>query len=117
MRYIMDLARHFRVWPHARFNAQTGANFYQLAYSADGRSQDTSRAIPTYRTDDRELSPLVIAHRAAAARASASALRRRRRNTASRSRGTSCTRSYFDALFITLRTAVYGSLGFDAEFD
>ena len=68
---MVDLSRHLRVWPHLRAHAQTGVNFYQLAYSAllDPNGGIT---LPLYRTGDRELAPLITA-RAAAVCASASA--------------------------------------------
>ena len=62
-RYVMDISRHLRLWPHARLNAQTGASFYALAYSAaitpPGAQGGYDVTVPLFRTTDRELSPLV----------------------------------------------------------
>src|SRR5690606_24627015 len=57
-RYMVDLSRHLRVWPHVRIHAQTGTSFYELAYSATVEP-DGQILIPLYRTGDRELSPLI----------------------------------------------------------
>ena len=62
-RYIIDAGKHLRIWPHVRLNAQSGANFYQLAYSANANPQTEQVSLPLYRTDDRELSPLITLHR------------------------------------------------------
>ena len=60
-RYVMDLGKHLRLWPHARFNAQTGANFYALAYQAvitppanqvNGNPVSGYVTLPLYRTTD-----------------------------------------------------------------
>ena len=72
--------------------------------------------LPLYRTDDRELrrssrSP------AAAARVLGSARPRRKTQCGLNFSGDIMYTQYFDALFITFRTAVYGSIGFDAEFE
>lgn len=56
MRFLIDVGKSVRLWPHARFHAQTGADFWQLAYVSEysgGRLQ-----VPNYRTGDRELGPL-----------------------------------------------------------
>ena len=50
-RYVFDLGRHLSLWPHVRFNAQTGANFYQLAYSATLDPNTGQLVVPLYRID------------------------------------------------------------------
>jgi hypothetical protein len=115
-RYIMDLTRALRVWPHLRFNAQNGANFYKLAYSATINPTTNQILIPTFRTDDRELSPLVTATLGGGARMALTP------STATRQYGVSIQgdvayTDFFDALFVLNRTAVFGSIGFDAEFE
>ena len=57
LRYLLDLTGHIRIWPHARFHAQTGTSFYKLAYTASANA-DGSISLPVYRTGDRELGPL-----------------------------------------------------------
>jgi hypothetical protein len=56
MRFIVDAGKSVRFWPHVRFHAQTGADFWQLAYVSEysgGRLQ-----VPALRSGDRELGPL-----------------------------------------------------------
>ena len=115
-RYVIDFGRHLEVWPHGRFNAQTGANFYQLAYSATLDPQTQQLILPLYRTDDRELSPLVSLTGGGGAHYLLSAPEAKTQYGVTLQADVMYTK-YFDALFITQRTAVYGSIGFDAEFD
>lgn len=116
-RYVLDLGRHLELWPHLRFNAQTGANFYQLAYSAAIEQPPASNLIiPLYRTTDRELSPLVSATGGAGAHYILSSPDAKTVFGLSFQADAMFTK-YFNSLFITQRTAVYGTLGFDAEFD
>ena len=114
-RYVLDLGRHLELWPHLRFNAQTGANFYQLAYSA---ITDTSGnlVLPLYRTTDRELSPLVSATGGGGAHYLLSSPDAKTQFGISL-QGDAMFTKYFNSLFITQRTAVYATLAFDAEFD
>jgi len=113
-RYIQDLGRYLRVWPHGRLHAQTAANFYQLAYTAIIDSQGKI-IVPTYRSDDRELGPLVTVTAGGGARV---ALGKAEGNTqfGLTVTGDLMYTRFFEALFVTTRTAVYGALGFDAEF-
>ena len=115
-RYVVDFGRKLEIWPHARFNAQTGANFYQLAYSATVDPTTSQLIIPLYRTTDRELSPLVSLTGGGGAHFILSAPDAKTLYGVSL-QGDVMYSDYFDALFITKRTAVYGTLGFDAEFD
>lgn len=56
-RYLVDVSKNFRVWPHFRLHAQTGASFWQLAYVSDRTA--TGIQVPALRTGDRELGPLL----------------------------------------------------------
>jgi hypothetical protein len=114
-RYVFDLGRHLEIWPHVRFNAQTGANFYQLAYSA-ALDSNNNLVIPLYRTTDRELSPLVSGTGGGGAHYILSSPDAKTIFGLSFQADAMFTK-YFNSLFITQRTAVYGTLGFDAEFD
>ncbi|MEO7113855.1 MAG: DUF3570 domain-containing protein [Polyangiaceae bacterium] len=114
IRFIQDMGRYLRVWPHVRLHGQTAAGFYQLAYTAIIDSVGKI-IVPTYRSDDRELGPLVTGTLGAGGRI---ALGKAEGNT---SYGITVTGDlmytrFFEALFVTTRTAVYGALGFDAEF-
>ncbi len=58
-KYYHDLGDRLRVWPHLRLHAQTGASFYKLAYSALIDQDNIPLQLLTYRTGDRELSPMI----------------------------------------------------------
>jgi hypothetical protein len=115
-RYVFDIGRHLMLWPHVRFNAQTGANFYQLAYSATLDPNTGQLVVPLYRSDDRELSPLVTLTGGGGGHYILSAPDAKTQFGVSLQADVMFTK-YFDSLFITQRTAIYGTVGFDAEFD
>jgi hypothetical protein len=119
-RYVMDISRHLRLWPHGRLNAQTGASFYALAYSAavtpPGAPGGYDVAVPLYRTTDRELSPLVTLTGGGGARIAIGSPEAKTQFGLNFSGDVMYTR-YFNALYITFRTAVYGAVGIDAEFE
>jgi tetratricopeptide (TPR) repeat protein len=57
--YLVDLNDRLRLWPQLRFNVQSAASFWQLAYAAPVDKKDpTVFAVPALRTGDRELGPL-----------------------------------------------------------
>jgi hypothetical protein len=58
LRFMVDVRKYLRVWPHLRFHGQGGASFYQLAYAAT-ENPDGTLLVPALRTGDRELGPLV----------------------------------------------------------
>ena len=113
-RYMVDLSRHLRVWPHGRIHAQSGASFYKLAYGALLNNAD-GIVIPTYRTADRELSPLVTGTGGGGARIALGEPEGEIKYGLTVVGDVTYTR-YFQALYVTARTAVYGSIGFDVEF-
>jgi hypothetical protein len=55
--YFVDLTNRVRVWPHLRFHAQSGADFWRLAY-ASKLTPSGDGSVPALRTGDRELGPL-----------------------------------------------------------
>ncbi|MDI1476747.1 DUF3570 domain-containing protein [Polyangium sp. y55x31] len=57
LRYLYDVGKNVRIWPHFRFHAQTGTAFWQLAYVAE--KTPTGLQVPALRTGDRELGPLL----------------------------------------------------------
>jgi Tfp pilus assembly protein PilF len=116
MRYVMDLSRHLRLWPHLRFNAQTGANFYQLAYSAVVDPKTATFLIPLFRSGDRELSPLLTGTLGGGTRIALGAPEAKNQYGLTISGDVMYTK-FLNSLFVTSRTAVYGSIGFDAEFE
>ncbi len=113
-RYMVDLSRHLRVWPHLRIHAQTDTNFYNLAYSAilDPGGQIV---VPLYRTGDRELSPLITATAGGGVRLGLGEPEGEVKYGITLVGDVMYTR-YLKALYVTSRTAVYGSIGFDVEF-
>jgi hypothetical protein len=113
-RYMHDLGDRLRVWPHVRVHAQTGATFYELAYVARIDESNIPLEVPTYRTGDRELSPMVGLTAGLGTRIALSP------DTASVRYGLILSgeplyNRYFQALFIKSRTAFYGTLGFEVE--
>jgi len=72
--------------------------------------------LPTYRSDDRELSPLLTFTGGGGTHIALSAPESKTQYGLSIQGDVMYTR-YFNALFVTQRTAVYGSLMFDVEFD
>ncbi len=115
MRYVVDVSKRLRLWPHGRLNAQTGANFYRLAYGATV-SPTQGVTVPLFRTDDRELSPLVTLTGGGGMRLGLNAPESKTQWGLNVSGDVMYTK-YFDALFITFRTAVFGAIGLDAEFE
>jgi len=57
--FLVDVSERLRVWPQARFHAQTAASFWQLAYAAVPKKDEPGFVLPALRTGDRELGPLV----------------------------------------------------------
>jgi hypothetical protein len=115
-RYMVDLSRHLRVWPHVRIHAQTAASFYQLAYSAILDPPPNGQIlIPTFRTGDRELSPLITGTGGGGVRIGLGEPEGEVKYGITVTGDVMYTR-YLKALYVTTRTAVYGSAGFDVEF-
>ncbi len=114
-RFIVDVGRRLRVWPHARLHAQTGTSFYQLAYAA-ALNADGSISLPLFRTTDRELSPLVSVTAGGGVRYALTSPDAKAQIGVTLQADVMYTR-YFNAIFLTQRTAGYGTLGLDAEFD
>ncbi len=114
MRYMLDLSRHLRVWPHLRLHGQTGANFFQLAYGATLDSNG-GVTLPLYRTGDRELAPLLTGTGGGGLRIGLGAPEGDVKYGITVVGDVMYTR-YLKALYVSARTAVYGSVGFDLEF-
>ena len=116
-RIVVDAGKRLRIWPHVRVNAQTGANFYQLAYGESTNATTTGApTLPLYRTDDRELSPLITLTGGGGARIALGSVEAKTQWGLNLSGDVMYTK-YFDTLYITFRTAVYGTVGIDAEFE
>jgi hypothetical protein len=113
-RYMVDLSRHLRVWPHGRLHAQTDTNFYSRAYTA-ALGGDGQFVVPLYRTGDRELSPLVTFTGGGGARLGIGEPEGDVKLGITFVGDVMYTR-FLNSLYVVSRTAVYGSVGFDVEF-
>jgi len=117
-RYMHDLGERLRVWPHLRLHAQTSASFYQMAYaaaeSAEGGDQG-GIAVPRYRTSDREASPMIAVTAGGGARI-ALTTEKSANQYAILVSGDVMYNRYLESLFILSRTAVWGTVAFEAEF-
>ena len=114
-KYLYDLSERLRVWPHLRLHAQSGASFYQLAYVASVTEKDTPIAIPNYRTSDRESSPMMAVTVGGGSRIVLTG-EKTKPELAVVVSGDVMYNKYFQSLFILSRTAVWGTVGLDAEF-
>lgn len=114
-RYMVDLSRHLRVWPHLRLHAQTSTNFYQLAYPALLDPNQAQVIIPTFRTGDRELAALLTGTGGGGVRIGLGEPEGEVKYGITIVGDVMYTR-YLKSLYVTTRTAVYGAVGFDVEF-
>jgi len=114
-RYIRDLTSRFSAGPHVRAHIQSGTNFYNRVYESQQLS-DGALVIPTFRTTDRELSPILSLTGGVWGKF----------DLAAPGKGTQYSfifqgdvmfTHFFDALFITNRLAMYGTLAFEVNFE
>jgi hypothetical protein len=111
LRWIVDLGRRVEVWPHLRFHAQNGVNFWQRAYLGE---ITPSIELPEYRTGNRELGPLV----AETFGGGVKFFLGRAGNPKSLSLAVHCDgsyTSYLDDLYTTARTSVFGAVILEGE--
>ena len=113
--YIHDLNDRFRAWPHLRLHGQSGASFYQLAYTAKFNQPDVPLQIPQYRTSDRESSPMFAFTFGGGVRIALTSEKASVQYAIVAS-GDVMYNRYLQSLFITSRTAEWGTIGFEAEF-
>lgn len=104
----IDVTSALRIWPHLRFHAQKGVDFWSRAYIVEETAQGV--VAPQLRAGDRELGPMIAATAGAGFRVgddhvgftvSADAIYTR----------------YLDHLFIQDRLAGFAALVFDVEVD
>ncbi|MBM4360361.1 MAG: DUF3570 domain-containing protein [Deltaproteobacteria bacterium] len=112
VRYLVDVTKDIRVWPHARFHAQSGTTFYQLAYTARPNPDGTT-SLPVYRTGDRELGPLLAGTFGAGVRYDFGA----QHNYGVAFSGDVVYTSFSRTLFALDRWGYFGALNFEAVFD
>lgn len=115
LRALVDASAWLRLWVHGRFNVQGAANFYKLAYGARVDGGTGRLEVPAFRTDDRELSRLVTVTGGPGFLVNLGSGGKVRYGVSAQA-DVMWTR-YFEALFITRRTAVYGTLGLEGEFE
>jgi hypothetical protein len=58
-KYLVDVTDTMRLWPHLRFHAQSGVDFWQLAYPVTRDPATNSLKVPALRAGDRELGPMI----------------------------------------------------------
>ncbi|MBK6517348.1 MAG: DUF3570 domain-containing protein [Polyangiaceae bacterium] len=104
----IDLGTIVRIWPHLRFHAQKGVDFWQRAYVVNETSQGVEA--PQLRAGDRELGPMIAATAGGGIRLGGDHV------GLTMSADAIYTR-FLDHLFITNRIAGFGALVFDAEVD
>lgn len=114
-RYMVDLGRMLRVWPHGRLHAQTGAGFHELAYTGFISPQNGQVILPTYRTTDRELSPMASLTAGGGARVALTSPESENQIGITLT-GDAMYSQYFRSLFVRSRFAVYGAVALDFEF-
>ena len=95
-------------------HAQTGTDFYQLAYVA--ATSTAGAFIPSRRTGDRELSPLIIVTGGATARGILTSPESAHRFSLLLQADYSSTH-YYESLYFTSRSAFFGTLGVEAELE
>lgn len=108
--FMFDIDR-VRVWPHVRVHAQSGADFWQLAYPI---KLDAGQIIlPNFRTGDRELGPLVSAYGGGGVRASLG----EQKNWGLTFSGDAIYTRYLDHLYILERWGFFGALGAEVDIE
>ncbi|MSP25190.1 MAG: DUF3570 domain-containing protein [Myxococcales bacterium] len=110
-RYIVDVVKGLRLWPHARFHVQTGASFWERAYVAPASAEGI--AIPAVRTGDRELGPMLAATVGGGARYDFGA----HSQYGASFTGDFVYSRFLDHLYVKSRLGYFGALTFEAEFE
>lgn len=110
-KYFIDLDDRFRVWPHLRFHAQTGASFWQIGYESIRTPQGIQ--VRDIRTGDRELGPMLGTTAGAGGRV---ALGEHKTVALILTADMVYTR-FLDHLFILERLAFFSALGAEVEFE
>jgi len=111
-RWVLSLSRRWSLWPHARWNAQTGVDFWRRAYV--GSIGPGSVVVPEDRSGDRELSPLWSATLGPGARWDVGSSDPRSMSFTLEIEGTYT--DFRDTLYIDHRWAGLAIVGFSASF-
>jgi hypothetical protein len=111
-RYMIDVTKPLRVWPHFRFHAQSRASFYKIAYTTEVNT-DGQDVLPAIRTGDRELGPMFAMTLGAGARY---ALGEKRR-WGLRFTGDVVYTEFLEHLFVENRWGFFGALGLEVDLE
>jgi hypothetical protein len=106
---LFDLAPRWTAGPHLRYYVQSASSFWRLAYVGDATS------VPTYRTGDRELGPLMNLTGGGSVRWGIGPETRVDAWLVGLSFDANYT-AFFDDLYITHRTAALASLSLEASW-
>ena len=115
-RFMYDVTKGFRLWPHLRVHYQGNASFYQLAYVAqptDSTDPNSGVAIPAFRTGDRELAQMLGITAGGGARYDFG----ERRAYGLMFNGDFISTLFLNHLFTKRRFGFFGALTFEAEFE
>lgn len=107
----IDIADRFRIWPHGRAHLQTGADFWQIGYTATPTAQGVK--VPALRTGDRELGPLINLTGGAGARVDLG----ERKNWGLTLTGDMVYTRFLDHLFIQIRYGFFGALMVEVDIE
>ncbi len=114
VRFLVDINKRIRVWPHLRLNGQTGADFHKRAYTATTLRNGVV-VLPLYRTGDRENAPMGTVTGGGGARYGIGNLEAESKAGLTFALDIMYSR-FFDSLYILQRTAAYATVAFDVEF-
>ncbi len=110
-RFLIDVVDGLRLWPHLRFHGQTGASFWELAYVASEGPEGL--VVPTVRTGDRELGPLIAVTGGGGARVAFG----KHDEYAVSFAGDVVYSRFLNPLFVKDRWGYFGAFSLEAEFD
>ncbi len=112
-RYMIDVTKPLRLWPHLRLHAQSGASFYKRAYPIAQTIDGTQDLIDTYRAGDRELGPLVAVTLGGGGRYAFG----ERQNWGVFLTGDGVYTRFQNHLFVTNRWGIFGALGLEVDLE
>ena len=106
-RWLFDVGRRFEIGPHLRFYGQTSVSFWQLAYTLSGND------VPSLRTGNRELGPLLNFTGGGSARAAIGRHKDPRAWVLGIDANVTSTQ-YLDDIYLTNRFSFVGSVSLEA---
>ncbi len=109
---LIDVDR-IRFWPHLRFHAQTGADFWQLAYPVIQEPATGQIILANFRTGDRELGPLLGVSGGGGIRVAAGA----EKNWGIGFEGDVIYNRYLNHLYILERLGFFGALKAEVDIE